>query len=101
MATTKPIWFEKKKVKEILEGRHSRLDPDEILIARKRDFSKVKQTLMEAYALSEATTRAIASVFAYITVPRPTPPPPGPPGQAWLGRKITLPGYKPMSRSRR
>jgi len=99
VATTKPIWFEKKKVKEILEGRHSRLDPDEILIARKRDFSKVKQTLMEAYALSDGATRAIASTFAYITVPRPTPP--GPPTKKWLREEITVPGYKPMSTIRR
>ena len=100
MATTKPIWFDQKTVNKILQG-DSRLKARDILIARKSDIDAIKQALKDAYVLSEATTRAIASVFAYITVPKPTPPPPGPPGQNWLGRKITLPGYNPMSRSRR
>ena len=95
------IWFDEKRVKRILEKGDSRLKAKDIVIARKSDIDEIKQPLKDAYVLSEATTRAIASVFAYITVPKPTPPPPGPPGQNWLGRKITLPGYNPMSRSRR
>ena len=96
--TDEKIWFTDQQVKSALSGSLPEgLKPDDIVIARKSDVDMIKEILKDAYVLSEATTRAIASIFAFITVPRPPPPPPN---EKWLGRKITLPGYDPMSRSK-